>query len=199
MDGIAAPRLGYFGTIDERLDFALLEKLADANPTWNITLIGPIERVEDDEMPQRANIHWLGAREYSRLPAYAKSFDACLLPFACNQATQFLNPTQTLEYLASGKPVISTALPEVQTAFAGALYLAHSHDDFLAQCRAALCHPDTAMLQSGLARANDNSWEAAVAKIETHLGDALLQNRLSRSGVRMPIRPMSPPRNAFAH
>ena len=193
-----APLLGYFGTIDERLDFELLAKIADENPTWTIAMIGPIARVEEYEMPQRDNILWLGAREYSQLPAYAKCFDACLLPFVQNETTQCLNPTQTLEYMAAGKPILATALPELQSAFAGALYLASSHDDFLAQSRQAISHPDSAMIESGVARAGNNSWEAAALQIEHRLAETILQNQAARSCARLPIRPMSTARNAFA-
>lgn len=193
---LAAPILGYFGTIDERLDFALLETIAAANPDWNLVLIGPIERLDEDEFPQRENIHFLGAREYSQLPEYAQSFDACLLPFLQTEATSFLLPTQTLEYLATGKPIIATALPELQADFAGALYLANTHDDFLKQCRAAFSHRDTPMLQSGLMRANENPWDKAVAQIQNHLDDAVLGNQIKVSA-RMPLRPMATNRKAF--
>ena len=59
-------------------------------------------------MPQRPNLHWLGGRDYALLPAYVKGFDVCLMPFAINEATEYINPTKALEYMATGRPIVST-------------------------------------------------------------------------------------------
>src|SRR5262249_52975670 len=72
------PVLGYFGVIDERMDYDLLVKLADATPDWSIAMVGPTLKV--DTVPQRPNLHWLGKKNYSDLPSYCKAFDVCLMP-----------------------------------------------------------------------------------------------------------------------
>ena len=113
------PVLGYFGVIDERLDYALIELLAKCFPLASIVMVGPLAKVRREDLPSLPNIHWLGQRSYSQLPAIVKGFDVCLMPFALNAATQYINPTKTLEYLAAGKQVVSTAVPDVGYGFCG--------------------------------------------------------------------------------
>ena len=110
---IAAPRLGYFGVIDERMDLALLAGLADARPDWQIVMVGPVARIDPASLPRRANIHYLGAKDYQDLPAYIAGWDVALMPFARTAATRFISPTKIPEYLAAGKPVVSTAIHDV--------------------------------------------------------------------------------------
>lgn len=110
---IGRPRLGFFGVIDERLDIPLLASVAAARPDWQIVLIGPVVKVDQAVLPRAANIHYLGAKAYGELPAYLGNWDVALLPFARNAATRFISPTKTPEYLAGGKPVVSTPITDV--------------------------------------------------------------------------------------
>lgn len=174
---IKGPRLGYFGVIDERLDLELLEKLADFDPHWNIVMIGPLAKIDAADLPRRANIHFLGARDYAELPAYARGFDVCLMPFARSAATEYINPTKALEYMATGKPIVSTAVPDVVANFGAVVQIAASHQEFLEKCRAALQNPDQEAIARGLAMADANTWDAIVAQLEAHL-DALPASRL---------------------
>ena len=174
---IPAPRLGYFGVVDERLDYELIAKLADMNPQWNVVMVGPHCKVEKSELPQRANLHWLGGREYSQLPAYAKSFDVCLMPFARNEATEFINPTKALEYMATGTPIVSRDVPDVVSNFADVVKIANSRDEFLHLCREAICAPDENTVQRGLQMANENTWEHIVAQLESHVESALARRQ----------------------
>ncbi|MFN7930745.1 MAG: glycosyltransferase family 1 protein [Blastocatellia bacterium] len=107
------PRLGFCGVIDERLDQVLLAGMADARPDWQFVMIGPIVKIDPAELPQRANIHYLGGKSYQELPRYMASWDIALLPFARNEATRYISPTKTPEYLAAGIPAISTAIRDV--------------------------------------------------------------------------------------
>lgn len=169
-DDIAAlrkPVLGYFGVIDERMDYDLLVKLADSNPNWSIAMVGPTLKV--DRVPQRPNLHWLGQKNYLELPAYCKAFDVCLMPFALNEATEFINPTKALEYMATGKPIVSSAVPDVVTNFGSVVKIASSHDEFLALCHEAIRTPDSAATTAGLTMASNNSWDSIVAQLEDHL------------------------------
>ncbi|HLP24971.1 MAG TPA: glycosyltransferase, partial [Acidobacteriota bacterium] len=109
--------LGYFGVIDERIDYELLARLADALPRCSIAMVGPTAKIDAASLPQRKNLHWLGRRDYADLPAITKGFSVCLMPFARNAATEFINPTKALEYMATGRPIISTAIDEVRTNF----------------------------------------------------------------------------------
>jgi glycosyltransferase involved in cell wall biosynthesis len=110
---IPGPRLGFFGVIDERMDIVLLDGVARLRPNWQFVLIGPVVKINPAILPQHPNIHYLGQKTYQELPAYIAGWDVALIPFALNDATRFVSPTKTLEYLAAGKPVISTAIRDV--------------------------------------------------------------------------------------
>lgn len=170
---LSAPILGYFGVIDERLDYDLIRKIAEARPGWNIVLVGPTTKVSAEDLPQRSNIHWLGGRPYSELPAYAKAFDVCLMPFALNEATEFINPTKALEYMATGKPVVSTPVPDVVSNFAEVAHIASSPEEFLHACEESLQHPNANRIERGEIMARENTWESVVARLEEHVAEAL--------------------------
>jgi UDP-galactopyranose mutase len=111
--GVPRPRIGYFGVIDERMDYALLDGVARARPGWHLVLIGPTAKVDLALLPQAPNIHYLGPRSYGLLPDYIAGWDVAMLPFARNDSTRFISPTKTPEYLAAGKPVVSTSIRDV--------------------------------------------------------------------------------------
>ncbi|HEV7912480.1 MAG TPA: glycosyltransferase, partial [Albitalea sp.] len=111
--GIAHPRLGFFGVIDERLDIGLIDDLASAHPDWQMVMVGPVVKISPDQLPRRPNIHWLGQQPYGLLPQLVAGWDVCLLPFALNESTRFISPTKTLEYMAAQKPVVSTPVRDV--------------------------------------------------------------------------------------
>jgi glycosyltransferase involved in cell wall biosynthesis len=121
---IPHPRLGYCGVIDERMDMVLLDELARRRPAWQIVLLGPIAKIAPEAVPSAPNIHHLGQRPYADLPAYLAGWDVGLMPFALNEATRFISPTKTPEYLAAGLPVVSTAIADVVEPY-GHLGLAH--------------------------------------------------------------------------
>jgi len=110
---LAHPRIGYFGVIDERIDLALLARVADSHPEWQIVMIGPVVKIDPSTLPRRANIAYLGQKSYDELPEYLAGWDVAIMPFALNDATRFISPTKTLEYLAAGKPVVSTPIRDV--------------------------------------------------------------------------------------
>lgn len=110
---IPHPRFGFFGVLDERLDITLLQALAAAQPAWHFVLIGPVVKIDPASLPQAPNIHYLGMKSYDALPAYISSWEIAVLLFALNESTRFISPTKTPEYLAAGKPVISTPIHDV--------------------------------------------------------------------------------------
>jgi len=181
-DDIAAlrtPVLGYFGVIDERMDYELLVKLAEANPDWSIAMVGPTIKV--DQVPQRPNLHWLGQKNYTELPAYCKAFDVCMMPFALNEATEFINPTKALEYMATGRPIVSSAVADVVTNFGAVVKIARSHEQFISLCREAIEKPDTEAIAAGLAQAADNSWDSIVVQLENHIAKAIGQKQTDKA------------------
>jgi glycosyltransferase involved in cell wall biosynthesis len=111
--GIPHPRIGFYGVLDERLDTELLSQLADEHPEWNLVLIGPVVKISDSDLPRHSNIHYLGQKRYAELPAYLSNWSVAMLPFARNASTRFISPTKTPEYLAGGKPVVSTSIQDV--------------------------------------------------------------------------------------
>ncbi len=110
---ISGPKIGFYGVIDERFDVELIRGIADARPDWQIMLIGPIVKIDPAILPQNKNIHYLGARGYDALPGYLSGWSVALIPFVLNDSTRFISPTKTPEYLAGGKPVVSTAIRDV--------------------------------------------------------------------------------------
>lgn len=110
---IPHPRIGFFGVIDERLDRDLLAATADLKPDWHFVMIGPVVKIEPESLPHRENIHWLGPKPYGALPDYLRHWDLGLMPFALNEATRFISPTKTPEFLAAGLRVISTPIVDV--------------------------------------------------------------------------------------
>src|SRR5437762_1136941 len=88
------------------------QKSPGAKPKWSVVMIGPVLKVESSALPQRKNLHWLGQQSYAELPAFCKSFDVCLMPFALNEATEFINPTKALEYMATGRMIVSTPVAD---------------------------------------------------------------------------------------
>jgi glycosyltransferase involved in cell wall biosynthesis len=107
------PRMGYFGVIDERLDLDLVAAVADARPDWQIVMVGPVVKIDPESLPRRANLHYLGMKGYADLPLYLSGWDVALMPFAQNESTRFISPTKTPEYLAGGRPVVSTPIRDV--------------------------------------------------------------------------------------
>lgn len=110
---IPHPRLGFFGVIDERFDIELVGKMAELRPDWHFVMIGPVVKIDPASLPQRANIHYLGKKDYKELPQYLSGWDVAMLPFARNESTKFISPTKTPEYLAAGRPVVSTSIRDV--------------------------------------------------------------------------------------
>lgn len=171
------PIYGYIGVVDERIDYDLVATLAEKNARGSVVMIGPWTKVDPATFPRPDNLHWLGQREYGQLPAYAKGFDVCLMPFALNEATEFINPTKALEYMATGRPIVSTAIEDVILQFDDVVKIARTHGEFVARCARAAAGPNPLALRRGLKRAKANSWESIVAQLEAHVADALNNRR----------------------
>jgi glycosyltransferase involved in cell wall biosynthesis len=165
------PVLGYFGVIDERIDYDLIRTVAESRPDASVVMVGPVVKVDPATLPKASNIHWLGQREYSALPGYVKGFAVCLMPFALNEATQFINPTKTLEYMAAGKPIVSTAVPDVVRNFTPVVRVARSEREFVALTSQAATNPDSALVAQGIEMAANASWESIVGKMGKLISD----------------------------
>jgi len=173
---IAPPRLGFFGVIDERLDLDLVARLADADPSWHVVMVGPVAKIAPETLPRRTNLHWLGQQPYALLPQLVAGWDVCLMPFAINESTEFISPTKTLEYMAAGKPIVSTPIHDVRVMFGDLVAIAGEPEAYVAACRAALAESAAARAareERMLARVREHSWDAAAAKIGNALAAAL--------------------------
>jgi UDP-galactopyranose mutase len=176
---IPHPRLGFYGVIDERMDLDLLEAVADLRPEWQFVMIGPVVKIDAASLPRRANIHYLGARGYADLPWYLAGWDAAIMPFAHNEATRFISPTKTLEYLAAGRPVISTSIRDVVAPYArqGLVRIADTPLDFSNAIERALGEDPAPRLRAVDTFLTTTSWQRTWREMQA-LIEAVIELRL---------------------
>src|SRR3954470_21173212 len=158
---IGRPRIGFFGVIDERMDYDLLRGVAAARPSWHLVLLGPTAKIDPATLPRAANIHYLGPKTYAELPHYISCWDVAMLPFARNEATRFISPTKTPEYLAAGRPVVSTSIRDVVRPYGqqGLARIADTAEDFVAAVEAALEEDASERLRAADAFLTHTSWD----------------------------------------
>lgn len=140
---IPHPRIGFFGVIDERFDIALTETLADLRPDWQFIMVGPVVKIDEHTLPRRPNLHWVGCRDYKDLPQYLAHWNAGFMPFAINEATRYISPTKTPEFLAAGLPIVSTPVRDVVRDWgeAGLVEIARDAQDFAQKLEHVLSRP----------------------------------------------------------
>ena len=170
---IAHPRVGWFGVVDERVDYDLLREAAARRPDLQFVVVGPPVKVDPKDFPQAPNLHWLGGRDYKDLPAYCRGFDVCMMCFALNEATEFINPTKALEYLATGRPVVSTAVRDVVRQYEDTVAIAGSTEEFLATIDGALAGRQAEMVEKGIEKARGASWENTVGEMQRIIDEAI--------------------------
>lgn len=166
------PVIGYYGVIDERMDYDAIRALSAAFPEGTILLVGPVTKVDPAELPQAPNIRYTGQRSYAELPGYLKVFDVALVPFADNPATRFLSPTKTLEYFAGLKPVVSSPVKDVVENYADIVRLARSPEEYVSAVRAALTEDNSDRARRGLEKAQEKTWDAIVGSMNELLAEA---------------------------
>ena len=178
---IPRPRIGYFGVIDERMDYELLSGVASARPEWHLILVGPTAKVDPVALPRASNIHYLGAKQYAQLPEYIGGWDVAMLPFARNEATRYISPTKTPEYLAAGKSVVSTSIRDVVRPYGqqGLARIADSVGDFVAAVEAALAEDPVARLRAGDAFLTHLSWDGTWLRMR-QLVEQAISDRVTR-------------------
>jgi glycosyltransferase involved in cell wall biosynthesis len=170
------PRLGFYGVLDERLDRELIAAVADAHPEWQIVLVGPVVKIDPATLPRRPNVHYLGQRRYDALPSHLAGWDVCLLPFAENEATRFISPTKTLEYMAAERPIVSTPIRDVAEPYGDVVHLGRGADAFIAACERALASDDAdraARAARMRAVLEHTSWESTVRAMDARITEAV--------------------------
>ena len=106
-------RIGFYGVVDERFNVTLLKGLSTLHPDWHFVIVGPVVKIDPQSLPVLPNTHFLGGKTYNELPIYLSGWDVAMMPFALNESTKYISPTKTPEYLAGGKPVVSTSIRDV--------------------------------------------------------------------------------------
>ena len=186
--GLPGPRLGWYGVIDERVDLDLIAGLAAARPDWSVVMIGPVVKIDPASLPQAPNLHWLGQKSYDQLPAYLAGWDVALMPFAMNEATRYISPTKTPEYLAAGCPVVSTPVRDVvrQYGHLHAVRIADGPAAFVAACADALADAPADTCTEADAVLARQSWDLTQARMAALLDRAV--DRRRRPAVPRPRR-----------
>lgn len=169
-EDLPRPRLGFYGVLDERFDTELLGKIAEMRPDWSFVMVGPIVKIAPEDLPHRGNIHYLGSKTYAELPAYLSGWDVALMPFARNESTEFISPTKTPEYLAGGKPVVSTPIRDVVRHYGQlqGVKIADDAESFVAACEEALelsRGPDKGWLAEADLLLSASSWDTTQARM----------------------------------
>ncbi|NML13512.1 FAD-dependent oxidoreductase [Azohydromonas caseinilytica] len=173
------PRLGFYGVIDERLDLELVAAIADARPDWQLVMVGPVVKIDPASLPQRANITYLGMQSYAMLPHLMAHWDLCLMPFALNESTRFISPTKTLEYMAGEKPVVSTAVRDVEQPYGDVVRIGRDQADFIQGCAEMLALSDAqrrllvGRMQEALRKV---SWDRSARTVARCLRQALRES-----------------------
>jgi UDP-galactopyranose mutase len=176
---IPRPRFGFFGVVDERMDLELVRRLAELQPDWQLVMIGPVVKIDAAELPRARNIHWLGSKKYEELPSYLSGWNAGIMPFALNEATRFISPTKTPEFLAAGLPVVSKPIRDVVRLYgnAGFVEIAGSAEDFVSKLKILLDRPRA----EWRARVDDHlrstSWDKTWAGMHARIRPALASRR----------------------
>jgi UDP-galactopyranose mutase len=176
---IPRPRLGYFGVLDERIDWPMIATIAEERPEWHWVLVGPTAKVHPAEIPGGPNLHYLGQQAYADLPAYLRGFDIATMPFAINAATRFISPTKTLEYLAGGKPVISSSVPDVVASYRKIVTIADGPETWIEAIEhllAATPAEQWARLERVEPILQDNTWDSIAERMWK-----LMEERLARA------------------
>lgn len=173
LQNIPRPIVGYIGVVAYWLDYKLIEYLAEQNPDISFVFIGPIS-VDLSRFDKYGNIFFLSKKEYEELPFYLSCFDVCLIPFQINQVTKSTDPIKAYEYLSAGKPVISTALPELLK-YQNVIKICQSKEDFNKKLRETLTNDDPNLKGEGIKIARENSWTKRAEILNDALDKALLK------------------------
>lgn len=173
---IPHPRLGFFGVIDERFDIEMIDAVARAKPDWHFVFLGPVVKIDEATLPRYDNIHYLGGKKYEDLPSYIAGWDIALVPFAINESTRFISPTKTPEYLAAGKPVISSPIRDVVSPYGvnKLVHIVHDAEEFIAAAEGELAKKTRAAWRKKvdnflMGNSWDRTWSQMVRSIQATL------------------------------
>ncbi len=179
--GIPPLRFGFYGVIDERFNIKMIKEVAEKRPEWQLVLVGPVVKINPDDLPKLSNIHYLGSKSYNELPFYLSGWDIATIPFEKNESTKYISPTKTPEYLAAGKPVISTSITDVVSPYADnkLVYIADDADTFIAAAEKEFSKKP-AEVKRWLTKVDsfleNVSWDYTAGQMMNRISEALLAN-----------------------
>lgn len=173
VDFMSRPILGWFGVVDERVDYNMVGEMARLRPTWSFAMVGPVVKVDPNLLPHAPNLFWLGGRDYQQLPNYCRAFDVNMMCFAINRATEFINPTKGLEYMATGKPIVSTPVRDVVRQWSDIVRIARTPMEFVAAAEDALRSGKDDRVARGIELARRSSWDSTVDSMRKVIREAL--------------------------
>lgn len=156
------PVIGFTGLIRPVIDLEIIETIARLRPSWSVVMLGP-RSTDVPSLPHRPNIHYLGERPHEQIPAYLRAFDACLMPYRLVPASIYTNPVKLREYLAAGKPVVSTRIPEALQ-FEELLYIADSAEEFIPQIERCLAE-DPSLSARRQASMRNQTWAVRASEL----------------------------------
>jgi hypothetical protein len=177
---IPPPRVGFAGVLDARVDFDLLQRLAAGRPALSLVLLGPTDGVSRERLPHGPNVFAIGPRPYEERPAFLEGFAAGLLPYRTDGAQSRFHPPEALEFLAMGRAVVSTPLPEVARRYADVVTIAEP-DGFSAAVDAALSEDRRGAAERGVERARAAAWPRIVGEMEILVARAVQDRRRAAS------------------
>jgi glycosyltransferase involved in cell wall biosynthesis len=191
MAGIASPAAGYVGAVNDKLDLALLARIAQRCEGWSFVLVGPISIT--DEEGQRAlqalralpNVHLLGRKDVRQVPLYIDACDLCLLPYRVNEWTRNIDSLKLYEYLACGKPIVATDVPAAQR-FSHVVRIATSDGELIASMQAAISEDSSALQATRRSIAAQHTWEQRVDSLSAAIERRLDELRSVRAGDSVP-------------
>jgi len=156
--------IGYVGNIDPRLDYSLLVRIANRFPSHLLLIVGPktFDEYKDFQLEEMPNVCFVGPKRYDDLPSYMNTFDCAIIPFKCNAATKSIYPLKVNEYLASGRPVVSTDFSDDIRGFEQVISIAANHDEFLARIDAEIRTDNESKRKQRIEVAGRNTWQARV-------------------------------------
>lgn len=172
---VSFPVIGFIGAMDHyKVDFDLIEFIADTRPQWHLIMIGSRMNSKDKRAPYpiRNNIYYLGGKEYSNLPDYVAQFNICIIPYKINEYTKNVFPIKFFEFLATGKPVVTTALPALLQ-YKSIVNISQSYDEFLHAIEKSLYHDSEDQKKERLQIAKNHTWESRKDRLLFHIQKAL--------------------------
>lgn len=195
MASLPGPRATYIGVIDERMDYDIIEHLAQQRPNIQFLMCGPVVKVDPKDLPQAPNLHYPGQQKYEDLPRILSGTDVCLMPFARNEATRYISPTKTLEYMATHRPIVSTPIRDVERFYSDIVYLAETPGEFVRQLDATLQEPASERARKRRREERilaEHAWDAIAENMHTLMQQQWHKTPVGRAQQTAPLRSRTP-------